>query len=74
MVERTVERRQEVQAASDQPYFPLPKLEISMFDCQNPRLCVRRCQKLFTLYNVPDQQVITLTSTYLNDVADVWFQ
>ena len=33
IVERAVERRQEVQVASNQPYFPLSRLEIPMFDC-----------------------------------------
>jgi len=74
VVERTVERRQEARAASNQPYFPLPKLEILMFDCRNLRWWVRWCQKVFSLYNIPDQQRITLAYACLNDVVDVWFQ
>ena len=29
---------------------------------------------MLALYNIPDQQKVTLASSYLNDVGDAWFQ
>ena len=63
-----------MQAAPNQPGFPMPKLEILLFDELNPRWLVRRYERMFSLYNVLDQQRVTLAFAYVNDAGDVWFQ
>ena len=72
--EKAPRRRQGIQPNQNQPYFPMPKLHLPLFKGQHPRWWIKRCEKLFFLYQVPKQQNITSTFTYLNDVADSWFQ
>lgn len=72
--ENTIERRLRTQANQNQPSFHAPKLEIPLFDGENPRWWVRQCERMFTLYQVPEQHMITLASAYLNDMGDAWLQ
>lgn len=63
-----------MQVGQSHPHFPILKLDLPMFEGQNPRWWIRRCEKLLILYQIPEHQEITLASTYLNDVAYSWFQ
>lgn len=55
MGENRLEKRQEVQAAPNQSCFPMPKMEISLFNGLNLGWWVRRCERMFSLYNILDQ-------------------
>jgi len=33
--------------------FPMPKMEILVFDGSNPQWWVRRCERMFEWYNIP---------------------
>ena len=67
-------RRQGVQTAQFLLCMPLPKMEIIVFDEQKLRWWVRRCERLFSVYNISEQHRVTLASACLNDVGDAWFQ
>ena len=67
-------RRQGNVTGSNQIGLPMPKMEIPLFDGHNPRWWVRRCERMFSLYNVAEQQNVTLAAAYLNDTGDVWYQ
>lgn len=54
--------------------FPMLKIEIPSFDGHNPQWWVRRCERMFNLYNVAEQQRVLLTAAYLNDARDEWYQ
>ena len=69
-----MERSLGAPAVPNQPNFPMLKLEIPLFDNQNPRWWVRRCERMFSVYNVPKQQKVTLATTYLNNVGYAQFQ
>ena len=72
--ENNVERRQRAPVVLYQTGFHALKMEIPLFDSQNPRWSVRRCERMFSIYNVAEQQKVTLVAAYLNDVRDAWFQ
>ena len=50
------------------------RLEIPIFEGKKPRWWVRRCERLFQFYRIPENQKITLAAAYLNEVADSWYQ
>ena len=54
MEESTMGRRTGAQAHRNQPNFPVPKLDIPLFDGENPRWWIRRCERMFTLYQVQE--------------------
>jgi len=45
--------------------FPLLKLDIPMFDGVSPRWWVKRCERMFQWYGIPDQQRLALAAAYL---------
>ncbi|KAL4291221.1 hypothetical protein GQ457_14G001230 [Hibiscus cannabinus] len=54
-------------------YFPRPKIEIPSFDGTNARGWVRKCDKYFSLFNVPDNQKMEIATMYLVGRAEIWF-
>ena len=70
MEENVGVRRQGNGTGSHQTGLPMPKMEIPLFDGQNPRWWVRRCERFFQLYKVPEEQKVTMAATYLNDTTD----
>lgn len=51
--------------------FPVPKLKLSVFDETKPRWWIRRCEKLFNINQVADNEKVNMATTYLNDVGDI---
>lgn len=51
-----------------------PKLELPMFSSGNPREWVRKCQKYFLNYHVPESQKVDVVEMFLEGKADIWFQ
>lgn len=56
------------------PGFPMPWMEIPVFEGIHPRWWLRKCERLFDWYNVPGIQRVGLAATYFNEVVDAWFQ
>ena len=54
--------------------FPVPKLELPMFNRQKPRWWIKRCEKMFMIHQVAENQRVALALAYLNDSRDIWFQ
>ncbi|KAL4309574.1 hypothetical protein GQ457_01G052960 [Hibiscus cannabinus] len=54
-------------------FCPRPKIEIPMFDGTNPRSWVRKCQRYFNIFAVPETQKLELATMYLTDKAEIWF-
>ena len=60
--ENTLERRPGAQANQNQPNYPVSRLEIPLFDGENLRWWIRRRERMFSLYQVQEQQEVTLAS------------
>nr|CAD1831413.1 unnamed protein product [Ananas comosus var. bracteatus] len=45
-----------------------------MFEGENPRNWVRRCEKYFEIYGIKEQQKLELVTMHLEGRADTWFQ
>ena len=71
--ENGMERRLEIQVNLTGSNFSITKLELSVFDESKPRWWIRRCEKLFGIHHVTDEQRVNLAVAYLHDVGDVWF-
>ncbi|XP_052203128.1 uncharacterized protein LOC127808594 [Diospyros lotus] len=56
------------------PGFPMPRMEIPVFEGIHPRWWLRKCERLFEWYNVPRMQRVGLAVAYFNEVVDAWFQ
>ena len=54
--------------------FLVPKLELPIFEGTKPRWWLRRCEKLFEIHQVPENQRVALAVAYLHDEGEVWFQ
>ncbi|KAL4325963.1 hypothetical protein GQ457_11G022560 [Hibiscus cannabinus] len=50
-----------------------PKIELQMFDGANPRGWVKRCQKYFSLLNIPEEQKMDIAAMHLEGKAETWF-
>ncbi|KAL4319829.1 hypothetical protein GQ457_18G007350 [Hibiscus cannabinus] len=50
-----------------------PKIELQMFDGINPRGWIKRCQKYFTLFDIPEEHKMDLASMHLEGKAETWF-
>ncbi|CAL1413314.1 unnamed protein product [Linum trigynum] len=55
-------------------HYSLPRLEFPFFSGENPRDWIRRCEKLFRVYGVPEGEKVELASVFLERKADVWFK
>ena len=51
----------------------LPKLEMPMFATGNPREWIRKCQKYFLNYQIPDNQKVEMIEMFLEGKDDNWF-
>ncbi|KAL4284548.1 hypothetical protein GQ457_16G010190 [Hibiscus cannabinus] len=54
-------------------YLSKPKIELQFFDGDNPRSWIRKCQKYFSIFQIPESQKLKLASMYLTGKAEVWF-
>ncbi|OIT26263.1 putative mitochondrial protein [Nicotiana attenuata] len=52
---------------------PKGKLMFPEFDGTNPRAWIRRCDRYFEIYKVPDHQKMTYIAMHLKDKVDNWF-
>ncbi|KAL4291734.1 hypothetical protein GQ457_14G021280 [Hibiscus cannabinus] len=50
-----------------------PKIELTMFDGSNPRGWVKKCQKYFSLLEIPEEQKVDLAAMHLEGKAETWF-
>ncbi|CAL1414734.1 unnamed protein product [Linum trigynum] len=51
-----------------------PRLEFSYFSGSDPHVWVSKCNKLFHLYSIPEEQKVDLVSYYLEGRAYTWFE
>ncbi|CAL1394781.1 unnamed protein product [Linum trigynum] len=51
-----------------------PRLEFSYFSGSDPLVWVIKCNKLFLLYSIPEEQKVDLVSYYLEGRAYTWFE
>nr|XP_027097511.1 uncharacterized protein LOC113717062 [Coffea arabica] len=51
-----------------------PKIDLYMFTGENPRDWLRKCNKYFLNYQVPDEHKVDVIEMYLEGKADRWFQ
>ena len=52
----------------------MPRVDIPTFDGVSPQWWLQKCERMFDWYNIPDEQRISLASTYFNEVVDAWYQ
>ncbi|KAL4348329.1 hypothetical protein GQ457_17G014550 [Hibiscus cannabinus] len=50
-----------------------PRLELPFFEGENPRGWVRKCQKYFALFEIPEEHKLEIASMYLEGRAEIWF-
>ena len=56
-------------------YIPNPpKLELPLFYGENPQEWLRKCNKYFLNYQVPENQKVDIVEMFLEGKADRWFQ
>lgn len=53
--------------------MPLPQLEFSMFNRENPRSWVRRCEKYYEVYGVNEHKKLELTTIHMDPRVDISF-
>ncbi|XP_039056463.1 uncharacterized protein LOC120199464 [Hibiscus syriacus] len=53
--------------------FPKPKIELQLFDGSNPRSWIRKCEKYFSIFTVPELQKLEIAAMYFTGRVDVWF-
>ncbi|XP_027150132.1 uncharacterized protein LOC113750340 [Coffea eugenioides] len=51
-----------------------PKLDLQLFSGENPREWLRKCNKYFINYQIPNEQKIAIVEMYLEGKTDRWFQ
>jgi len=49
-------------------------MEIPVFEGTNPGWWIRKCERLFEWYNVPEERRVALAVAYFDDMVDAWFQ
>ncbi|GMI63964.1 hypothetical protein HRI_000065700 [Hibiscus trionum] len=50
-----------------------PKIELSMFEGENPRGWIRRCEKYFAIFNIPENHKMEIAAMHLSGRAETWF-
>jgi len=73
-VETITRRGREDKFTPPQLGFPMPQMEILVFEGANPRWWIRKCKRLFEWYNVPAERRVALAAAYFDDMVDAWFQ
>ncbi|KAK8695823.1 hypothetical protein V6N13_000971 [Hibiscus sabdariffa] len=56
-----------------QTFFPKPKIEIPLFDGTNPRGWIRKCDRYFSIFDVPDTHKLPIASMYFTGKAEIWY-
>ena len=51
-----------------------PKIDLQLFTGENPRDWLRKCNKYFMNYQIPEDQKVEVIEMYLEGKADKWFQ
>ncbi|KAL4281913.1 hypothetical protein GQ457_03G031000 [Hibiscus cannabinus] len=54
-------------------FTPRPKVELQVFDGENPRGWIRKCLKYFAIFDVPEDQKLEIAGMYLTGKAETWF-
>ncbi|KAL4281132.1 hypothetical protein GQ457_03G012130 [Hibiscus cannabinus] len=54
-------------------FTPRPKIELPFFGGSNPRGWIRKCEKYFSIFSVPDSQRLEVAAMYLQGRAETWF-
>ena len=53
--------------------FSMPRMEIPVFKGDNPRWWVRKCERMFEWYDIPEGRRVALATAYFDNVADAWY-
>lgn len=51
-----------------------PRLDFPIFDGTNPRAWLRRCSKIFQVYQVKPESQVETAAMFLDTKPDIWFQ
>lgn len=49
-------------------------MDFPYFDGNNPRSWIRKCERYFSIFSIPEMQKVELATMYVNGKADVWLQ
>ncbi|GMI86644.1 hypothetical protein HRI_002333700 [Hibiscus trionum] len=60
-------------SSSQNIFTPRPRIELQVFDGENPRGWLRKCHKYFAILEVPDHQRLDVAAMYLTGRAETWF-
>ncbi|XP_071904064.1 uncharacterized protein [Coffea arabica] len=52
----------------------IPRMEFPVFDGGNPREWIRKSQKYFHTFHIPDSQKMDMVEIFLEGKADIWYQ
>ncbi|KAL4290632.1 hypothetical protein GQ457_14G012640 [Hibiscus cannabinus] len=50
-----------------------PRIDLQLFEGDNPRSWVKKCQRYFSLFAVPENQKLEVATKYLIGKAEYWF-
>ena len=56
------------------PTLTGPRMDIPTFEWDQPRWWIKWCEGVFYQYRVTERAKVNMAATYLDDVADAWFQ
>lgn len=62
------------QGQSQQTGFPMLRMEIPVFEGDNPRWWVRKCKRMFEWYGILEGRWVSLAVAYFDDVVNTWYQ
>ena len=68
-LEGLMDRGQEGPVNPQHPRFPMSWMEIPTFEGVNSQWWLRKCEKMFEWYGIPERQRAPLAAAYFNDVV-----
>ena len=52
----------------------MPQMEIPVFERNNPKWWVRKCERMFDWYSILEGRRVALVAAYFDDMVDAWYQ
>lgn len=52
----------------------LPKVEIPMFERNNPKGWIRLCEKFFYVHNTDEEDRVETAALFFREIAHVWYR
>lgn len=51
-----------------------PRIEMPLFNGEDPRSWVRKCNKFFSIHQLNERSRMEMLELYMEGKADIWFQ